>query len=53
MIDGKSFVSRVVDSRQFVFWVFGFEDFWSDFNVGCYRNLVECTGQNDVLSGLE
>ena len=53
MIDGKNFVSRVVDSRYFVFWVFGFEDFRSDFNAGCYRSLAESTGQNDDFSGPE
>ena len=53
MIDEKNFVSRVIDSRYFVFWVFGFGDSGSDFNAGCYRNLVECTGQNDDFSGLE
>ena len=52
MIDGKNLVSRVADSRYFAFWVFGFEDLGSDFNAGCYRSLVECTGQNDDFSGL-
>ena len=41
MTDGKKFVSRVVDSRYFVPWVFGFGDFGSDFNAGFYRIVAK------------